>query len=107
MPYTSKHRLFLTADRARVVRADDPEAAFLFVGAGGQVSDADAARYGLKDLNDAAPAYDAKADHAARHGAADAPVVEEAEQGGLTEDVKQGRAAQANKAKAPAENKDG
>lgn len=68
MPFTSKHRLFLTADRERVVRAGDPEAAFLLVGAGGTVDDETVKRYGLADLDDAPAAYDAKADHEAKHG---------------------------------------
>ena len=41
-------RLYLTADRERVVEEGDPDAAFLFVTPGKEVSDADAERYGLK-----------------------------------------------------------
>ena len=41
-------RLYLTADRERVVEEGDPDAAFLFVTPGKQISDADAERYGLK-----------------------------------------------------------
>jgi hypothetical protein len=47
MPYTSDRRLFTTADRSRVVEEDDPEAAFLLVGEGGELDDATAERYGL------------------------------------------------------------
>jgi hypothetical protein len=128
MPYTSKHRLFLTADRSRVVRADDPEAAYLFVGAGGSVSDEDAQRYGLKDLGDAPQVYDAKADHAAKHGNEtqveadakhqamlaglpdpDGPAVE-GERGGLADEEPVGvpkavKGARPNKALAPDEDK--
>jgi hypothetical protein len=50
--YTSEERLFLTADRSRVVGADSPEAAFLLVGKGGTIARSEAERYGL--LEDAA-----------------------------------------------------
>lgn len=46
--YVSTKRLFLTADKRRVVEESDPEAASLLVGEGGMVSEADARRYGLK-----------------------------------------------------------
>ena len=45
--YTSEERLFLTADKSRVVGADSPEAAFLLVGRGGTIARSDAERYGL------------------------------------------------------------
>lgn len=41
-------KLFLTADRERVVEEGDPDAAFLLAAPGKQISDADAERYGLK-----------------------------------------------------------
>jgi hypothetical protein len=47
-------RLYLTADGSRVVEDGDPEAATLLCPAGGFLSHADAARYGL--LPDAAAA---------------------------------------------------
>jgi hypothetical protein len=122
MPRTSTHRLFLTADRTRAVREGDPEAAYLLVNAGGQVSDADAERYGLADLNDAPAAYDAKADHEAKHGNEtqaqadarhqamlagqpdpDGPAVD-GERGDLA-DAKAVKGARPNKAAAPDENK--
>lgn len=40
-------RLWLTADRARVVEDGDPEARFLFCGPGRRISPADAEKYGL------------------------------------------------------------
>jgi hypothetical protein len=40
-------RLYLTADRQTVVSEGDARAAFVLVGPGGQLSDEDAARYGL------------------------------------------------------------
>jgi hypothetical protein len=43
----SEERLFLTADRERVVAEDDPEAAFLFASPSDRISVEDAARYGL------------------------------------------------------------
>jgi hypothetical protein len=42
-------RLWLTADRERVVKDGDPEAAFLLCGDGGQITRSDAERYGLID----------------------------------------------------------
>ena len=49
MPYTSDTRWFLTADRETAVEEGDPRAAFLLVGVGGQLSDEEAAKYGLKN----------------------------------------------------------
>lgn len=46
MPFTSDRRLFLDAD-GNVVEEGDPRAATLLVGAGGQLSDEEARRYGL------------------------------------------------------------
>lgn len=42
-------RLWLTADKERVVEDGDPAAAFLLVGEGGQLSEEDARKYGLMD----------------------------------------------------------
>lgn len=42
-------RLFLTADKSRLVEADDPEAAFLWASEGGEVSEEDAAAVGYTD----------------------------------------------------------
>ena len=41
-------KLYLTADRDRVVEEGDPEAAFLFATPGKEISHADAEKYGLK-----------------------------------------------------------
>lgn len=41
-------KLYLTADRERVVEEGDPEAAFLFVTPGKEISAADAEKYGLE-----------------------------------------------------------
>lgn len=43
----SDRRLYLTADEKRVVEEGDPEAAFLLVGAGGELPSAVAEQYGL------------------------------------------------------------
>ena len=43
----TEERLFLTADRERIVAEDDPEAAFLFASPSDRVSVEDAVRYGL------------------------------------------------------------
>ena len=48
MPFKSDKRLYVNADRSKIVEEDSPEAAYLLVGAGGQVSDEDAKKYGLK-----------------------------------------------------------
>ena len=45
--YVPGERLWLTADRERVVKEDDPEAAFLFATPSDRVSVEDAERYGL------------------------------------------------------------
>ena len=44
---TSDRRLYLTADKSRVVEEGDLEAAYLLVGEGGELEDELAARYGL------------------------------------------------------------
>lgn len=54
-------RLWLTADRERVVEEGDPEAAFLFATPGKDISDEDVERYGLKPARKA-PAADAPAE---------------------------------------------
>src|ERR1051325_346078 len=55
--YTASERLYLTADRSRVVKDGDPDAAFLLVCAGGQLPIAEARKYGLLDE----PSAEAKA----------------------------------------------
>ncbi|MEV0616191.1 hypothetical protein AB0I81_22950 [Nonomuraea sp. NPDC050404] len=42
-------RLYLVEDKSRVVEAGDPDARWLLCAAGGEVSRADAERYGLLD----------------------------------------------------------
>ena len=54
-------KLYLTADRTRVVEEGDPEAAFLFATPGKEISDADAEKYGLKPAKPAAPAEEKEA----------------------------------------------
>jgi hypothetical protein len=64
----SDKTLYLNADRTKVVEGDNnPEAAFLLVREGAALSQSDADQYGVK-LQEV-PAYDAVADHAAKHGA--------------------------------------
>ena len=43
----SNKRLYLTSDRSRVVDESSPDAAFLLVGAGGELPDSVARQYGL------------------------------------------------------------
>lgn len=45
----AKKRIYLTADRSRVVAEDDPLSAVLLIGIGGTISDEDVERYGLKE----------------------------------------------------------
>ena len=54
MAYTSDKRLYLTRD-GQVVEEGDERAATLLVGAGGQLSDEQAAQYGLNGKADATP----------------------------------------------------
>ncbi len=51
-------RLWLTADKERVVEDGDPAAAFLFASEGDEISDEDAKQYGVKAK--AAPANKAQ-----------------------------------------------
>lgn len=44
----AKNRIFVNADKSKVVDEGSPEAAFLLVGEGGEVSDEDIEKYGLK-----------------------------------------------------------
>jgi len=46
--YFPGHRLWLTADKSRLVEDDDPDAATLFCGPRDGISEADAERFGLK-----------------------------------------------------------
>lgn len=47
MAYLSEKRLYVNKDKSRVVEEDDPEAAYLLVAEGSELSDADAEKYGL------------------------------------------------------------
>lgn len=81
--YISDRRYYLAADGETVVGEGDPRAATLLVGEGGQLSDEDAARYGLTRV---------------RATAAEELVEEPAEE-------PKGKLARANKARKPAEDK--
>lgn len=48
--FISDRRIFVTADRTRIVDESDPEATFLLVAKGGSLDDATAAQYGLTEL---------------------------------------------------------
>jgi hypothetical protein len=61
MSYTSDKRLYLTADD-QVVEEGDERAVSLLVGAGGQLSDAQAAKYGLGRAREATPQAAPKSD---------------------------------------------
>lgn len=51
-------RLFLTADKERLVGEESSEAAFLFASPGDEIADEDVARYGLGEVKQAEPAAD-------------------------------------------------
>jgi hypothetical protein len=53
--YKSEKRLYVTADRSRVVEEDDPQAAMLLVAEGGEIQDEEAARLGLTGKKKAEP----------------------------------------------------
>ncbi len=53
--YEADRRLFLTADRSRVVEEGDPHARFLFARPGTRIRAADAERYGLVKARKRAP----------------------------------------------------
>jgi hypothetical protein len=61
MPFQSDKRLYLTADD-QVVEEGDERAVSLLVGAGGQLSDAQAAKYGLGRPREATPQASPKSD---------------------------------------------
>jgi hypothetical protein len=61
MPFQSDKRLYLTADD-QVVEEGDERAVSLLVGAGGQLSDAQAAKYGLGSAREATPQAAPKSD---------------------------------------------
>jgi hypothetical protein len=48
MAFKTDKRLYLNADKTKVVEEDDTDAAYLLAGAGDEVSDEDAKTYGLK-----------------------------------------------------------
>jgi hypothetical protein len=48
MAFKSDKRLYLNADKTKVVEEDAADAAYLFAGVGDEVSDEDAKQYGLK-----------------------------------------------------------
>lgn len=54
--FTSTKRLYLNADKTKVVEEGDPEAAWVLVGEGGQIPLEDAERYGLTKEKAAEPA---------------------------------------------------
>lgn len=50
--WTAPKRIYVNADRSKVVDESDPEAASLLVGEGGQLDEAEARRLGLLDKPD-------------------------------------------------------
>lgn len=58
---TVEERLFLTADKEKVVKEGDPAAAFLFASPGEEIDAEEAKRYGLTSRKAAAKPEDKKA----------------------------------------------
>lgn len=56
--YTADKRLYVNADGTKVVDEDSPDAASLLIAEGGELSDEDAKKYGLKNT------AESKAEHA-------------------------------------------
>lgn len=65
--YRADRRLYLTADKTRVVEHDDPAAAFLLVGAGCELDMATARRYGLVEAKAISAPVETKAIQAAQN----------------------------------------
>jgi hypothetical protein len=82
---TAKKTLYLNADRTKLVDADDPAARFLLVREGSAVNESEVKRLekagvSLKALTtEGVEAYDARADHEARHAGDPGPVSDDAE----------------------------
>lgn len=57
MAYISDKRIYVNADKSKVVPEDHPDVGHLLVGEGGEVSDEDVKKYGLKKS-------ESKAEHA-------------------------------------------
>lgn len=52
MAYTSDKRLHVNADRSKIVPENSEDAAYLLVAEGGELSDEEAAKYGLGKKNE-------------------------------------------------------
>ena len=78
--YVAKYRLYHTADKSRVVEEGDPEAAFLAVGEGRVLSEAEAEALGVLDHLEKVGKHDAlKAEEAALKAAEERGAVVEAQ----------------------------
>ena len=64
----AKETLYMNADRSKLVKEGDPDAAFLFVRKGSAINDAEAERLGFKASGSDTEPYDAVADHDEKHG---------------------------------------
>ena len=73
---TSDRRIYLNADKSKVVEGDSPEAAHLFAVEGDDVSDEDAKRYGLKFDTKAQKPAENKAEQPDADKSEDAPTDE-------------------------------
>jgi len=69
-PFISDRRIYLNADKTKVLEHDDPEARWLLAGEGVEVDAETVKQYNLKHLD--APAEDAPTEDAAPEGKAEA-----------------------------------
>lgn len=60
--------LYMNADKTKLVKEGDPDAAFLFVRKGSAINDAESQRYGFKVSGSDVTVYDAIGDHEDKHG---------------------------------------
>ncbi len=65
MVYTSDKRLYVNADRSKIVSEDSPDAAYLLVAEGGELPDDEAAKYKLGQQEKSAKAEHAPAENKA------------------------------------------
>ncbi len=102
---TVDRRLFLNADRTKVVEEGDPKACFLFAAAGRQVLKADLKKLGCKFTTKADTVKAEKAEAkrlATKKAEADAAAAEKAEADAATNEKAEADAAAAEKAEADA-----
>lgn len=99
----SKERLYVNADKSKVVPEDSPEAAFLLVGQGGELTNEQVKQYGLKKSQLVGPGGEDEPEEAT----AEEPKADESEAKAVAEaDNKAVEEPPANKARHRAQAKD-